>query len=144
MPRPGPHCGKEQILLQLGRMPVRVTVLAVAILATVAGGFWFAMNHDRASGSAADGLHGSGQATPAPAPPLQVVSVTPARHTRHVNGAAPVTIQFSAPLAADSPSPKITPDVPGQWSRPSATQLTFTPAAGFSPLTRVTVRIPGG
>ena len=140
----------EQILLQLGRLPVRVTVLAVAILATAAGGSWFAMNHDRASGSAVAGRHattgqnGSGQATPAAAVPLQVVSVTPARHTQHVNGAAPVTIAFSAPLAPDSPAPEITPDVPGHWSRPSATQLTFTPAAGFRPLTRVTVRIPGG
>jgi hypothetical protein len=137
-------------LLQLGRLPVRVTVLAVAILATAAGGSWFAMNHDRASGSAAAGRHattgqnGSGQAIQAAAVPLQVVSVTPARHTQHVNGAAPVTIAFSAPLAPDSPAPEITPDVPGHWSRPSATQLTFTPAAGFRPLTRVTVRIPGG
>jgi peptidoglycan hydrolase-like protein with peptidoglycan-binding domain len=144
MPRPGLHCGKEQILLQLGRLPVRVTVLAVAIVATVAGGSWFAMSHDRASGSAAAGRqNSSGEATPA-AVPLQVVSVTPARHTRHVNGAAPVTILFSAPLAADSPAPEITPGIPGHWSRPSATQLTFTPAAGFGPDTRVTVRIPGG
>ena len=97
-------------MLQLGRLPVRVTVLAVAILATAAGGSWFAMNHDRASGSAAAGRHGSsGQATQAAAVPLQVVSVTPARHTQHVNGAAPVTIQFSAPLAPDSPAPEITP-----------------------------------
>ena len=137
-------------MLQLGRLPVRVTVLAVAILATAAGGSLFAMNHDRASGSAAAGRHattgqnGSGQATQAAAVPLQVVSVTPARHTQHVNGAAPVTIAFSTPLAPDSPTPEIIPGVPGHWSRPSATQLTFTPAAGFHPLTRVTVRIPGG
>jgi hypothetical protein len=137
-------------LLQLGRLPVRVTVLAVAILATAAGGSWFAMSHDRASGSAAAGRHattgqnGSGQATQAAAVPLQVVSVTPARHTQHVNGTAPVTIAFSTPLAPDSPTPEITPGVPGHWSRPSATQLTFTPVAGFRPLTRVTVRIPGG
>ena len=137
-------------MLQLGRLPVRVTVLAVVILATAAGGSLFAMNHDRASGSAAAGRHAttgqnsSGQATQAAAVPLQVVSVTPARHTQHVNGAAPVTIAFSTPLAPDSPTPEITPGVPGHWSRPSATQLTFTPVAGFHPLTRVTVRIPGG
>jgi len=132
-------------LLQLGRLPGRVTVLAVVILATAAGGFWFAMSHDRASGSAAAGRQSSsGHATPAAAVPLQVVSVTPARHTRHVNGADPVTIAFSAPLAPDSPAPEITPGAPGHWSRPSPTQLTFTPAAGFRPLTRVTVRIPGG
>jgi hypothetical protein len=136
-------------LLQLGRLPVRVTVLAVAIAATAVSGSWFAMNHDRASGSAAAGRHAatgqnsSGQATQAAAVPLQVVSVTPARHTKHVNGTAPVTIAFSAPLAPDSPTPEITPGVPGHWSRPSATQLTFTPVAGFRPLTRVTVRIPG-
>jgi hypothetical protein len=143
-PRAGPHCGKEQILLQLGRLSGRVAVLSVAIAATVAGGSWFVLNHDSARGSAASHQVSSSQPSPAPAVPLQVVSVTPARHTRHVNGAAPVTIQFSAPLAADSPEPDIKPGIPGQWSRPSATQLTFTPAAGFGPHTRVTVRIPGG
>src|SRR5512146_852841 len=142
---PGAHCGKEQILLQLGRLSGRVTVLAVAIAATAATGSWFAMSHARASGPADAGRHGrSGQATQAAAVPLQVVSVTPARHTQHVNGAAPVIIQFSTPLAPGSPTPEITPGIPGHWSQPSPTQLTFTPVAGFRPHTRVTVRIPGG
>jgi peptidoglycan hydrolase-like protein with peptidoglycan-binding domain len=139
-------------LLQLGRLPGRVTVLAVAIAATAATGSWFAMSHARASGPAAGQASGSsssgsgsnGQATQAAAVPLQVVSVSPARHTQHVNGAAPVTIVFSTPLAPDSPAPQITPGIPGHWSRPSPTQLTFTPVAGFRPHTRVTVRIPAG
>jgi hypothetical protein len=146
---PGAHCGKEQILLQLGRLPGRVTVLAVAILATAATGSWFAMSHARASGSApgqttSSQAQSGGQATPAAAVPLQVVSVTPARHAQHVNGAAPVAIQFSTALAADSPTPTLTPDIPGSWSRPTPTQLAFTPVAGFRPHTRVTVQIPGG
>jgi hypothetical protein len=143
---PGAHCGKEQSLLQLGRLPGRVTVLAVAIAVTAATGSWFAMSHARASSPAAAGQAsgGRGQAIQAAAIPLQVVSVTPARHTQHVNGAAPVTIQFSAALAPDSPTPDITPDIPGHWTRPTPTQLAFTPVAGFRPHTRVTVRIPGG
>jgi hypothetical protein len=140
-------------LLQLGRLPGRVLVLSVAILATAATGSWFAMNHARASGSPAGhaavgqapaGQAGPGSATQTASVPLQVVSVTPARRARHVNGAAPVTIAFSTALAADSPTPTLTPDIPGQWSRPTPTQLAFTPKAGFRPHTRVTVRIPGG
>src|ERR1044071_7731548 len=154
MPRPGPHGGKEQILLQRGRLPGRVTVLAVAILATAATGSWFAMSHARASGSAASGSAASGratgsqgsngQATQAASVPLQVVAVTPARHARNVNGAAPVTIQFSTALAAGSPTPTLTPGIPRSWRHPTPTQLMFTPRAGFRPHTRVTVRIPGG
>ena len=38
-----------------------------------------------------------------PAGPLQVLSVTPAAGAKGVNGAAPIRVQFSAPLAAKHP-----------------------------------------
>ena len=74
---------------------------------------------------------------------LTVLSVTPAAGTKHVNGGEPVEIQFSAPLAAGSPSPVLSPAVAGQWSVTGST-MTFTPAEPFSPLTSVTVRVPAG
>jgi len=74
---------------------------------------------------------------------LKVLSVTPASGTRHVNGGEPVEVQFSAPLAAGSPSPVLSPAVAGRWSV-TGSAMTFTPDEPFSPLTRVTVRVPGG
>jgi hypothetical protein len=105
------------------------------------------MNHARASGPAsrltANGQP-EGQASPQAAVPLAVTAVSPATHTQHVNGATPVKVTFSTALAADSPTPKIVPDIPGSWTHPTATTLEFTPATGFRPRTRVTVKIPAG
>ncbi len=78
-----------------------------------------------------------------PAPALKVVSVTPADHARDVNGTDPIKVTFSAPLAANSDMPKITPSVPGSWKR-DGDSVVFTPTTGFTDETSVTVRIPGG
>jgi peptidoglycan hydrolase-like protein with peptidoglycan-binding domain len=123
-------------------------ILAVAILATLSTGTWFALSHAQAKQSgrlSADGgqTRPVSQAKPS-APPLLVRSVIPARHARHVNGAAPVRIQFSAALAADSPMPTVTPAIAGRWQRSGGAAIEFTPERGFAQLARVKVRIPGG
>ena len=74
---------------------------------------------------------------------LQVVSVTPAADSRGVNGTSQIKVQFSAPLAAGSPMPTLSPDIAGSWSVAGDTAV-FTPAVGFSQDTKVTVNIPGG
>jgi peptidoglycan hydrolase-like protein with peptidoglycan-binding domain len=61
-----------------------------------------------------------------------------------VNGSRPVKITFSAPLAAGSPMPSITPAVRGAWTTAKGGRLVFTPATAFRPDTTVTVRIPAG
>ena len=135
-------------MLSVGRLRSYVMVLAAVILATLSTGTWFALSHAQAKQSgrlAAD----SGQArqvsqSQPSAQPLQVRSVTPARHARHVNGAAPVRIQFSAALAADSPMPTVTPAIAGRWQRSSASTIEFIPERGFAQLAHVKVRIPGG
>jgi peptidoglycan hydrolase-like protein with peptidoglycan-binding domain len=132
-------------LLKLGRLPGRVSVLAVVIVAVLATGTWFAMHHNQvkqtllSSQSPAGG--GSSQA---PAVPLQVVSFTPARLARHVNGASPVQVHFSTALAADSPMPVIKPKTAGTWQGVGTADLTFVPRTNFKPSAHVTVRIPGG
>jgi L,D-transpeptidase catalytic domain/Bacterial Ig-like domain len=132
-------------VLQLGRLPGRVTVLAVVILGLLSTGTWFALSHAQAKQTAAAAAADGQPARKAtPVAPLRVLSVTPARHARAVNGASPVDIQFSAALADSSPMPTVTPAVPGQWTRKGPAELAFTPQAGFRPQTRVTVRIPGG
>jgi peptidoglycan hydrolase-like protein with peptidoglycan-binding domain len=50
---------------------------------------------------------------------------------------------FSAPLAADSPMPKLSPSLSGTWTREGDTAV-FTPASGFFGGTSVTVTVPAG
>ena len=75
-------------------------------------------------------------------PPLRIVSATPADGARHVNGTSPVTVTFNQPLPAGAPFPRVSPDVPGTWSR-SGDTATFTPATGFPAGTHVRVTVPG-
>jgi hypothetical protein len=74
---------------------------------------------------------------------LRLVSVTPATNSSDVNGAAPVTVEFNGPLKNGSPSPVITPAVPGRWTHSGASAI-FTPATAFAPSTRYTIAIPAG
>jgi hypothetical protein len=78
-----------------------------------------------------------------PAGPLQVLSVTPAAGAKGVNGAAPIRVQFSAPLAADTPMPALSPHIAGSWQVEGDTAV-FTPASGYFQNTHVTLKIPGG
>jgi peptidoglycan hydrolase-like protein with peptidoglycan-binding domain len=78
-----------------------------------------------------------------PAPALQVTSVTPGSNSRGVSGTSSIEVGFSAPLAADSMLPRLSPSVAGSW-RVDGSTATFTPAAGFPEDTTVTVTIPAG
>ena len=78
-----------------------------------------------------------------PAAPLQVTSVTPGSNSRSVNGTYPIQVGFSAPLAQNSPLPRLSPSVPGSW-QVEGSAATFTPATGFPEDTAVTLTVPGG
>jgi peptidoglycan hydrolase-like protein with peptidoglycan-binding domain len=138
-------------LLSVGRLRSRVMILAVVILALLSTGTWFALSHAQAgqSGRLAEATGDARQASQSAhvrssAQPLRVLSVTPARHARHVDGAAPVRIQFSAALAADSPMPTVSPHIAGSWQRSGASALEFVPRQGFAQQAQVTVQVPGG
>jgi len=77
------------------------------------------------------------------APPLRVLSVSPAKGATGVDGASPVSVRFSAPLAAHSPMPALSPAVPGQWSE-NGPVAEFTPAVPFRPSSAVRLRVPAG
>ena len=98
-----------------------------------------------ASGSAGHATtvsdHQSGGAQAAP--PLQVESVTQGGAVTRTNGASPVRVTLSAPLAATSPMPVLHPATPGTWTK-AGTTLTFTPSTSFWPGTRVRVTFPAG
>jgi hypothetical protein len=78
-----------------------------------------------------------------PAAGLQVVSVAPAAGAKGINGASPIRVQFSSPLAASSPMPTLSPSIPGHWAIQGDIAV-FTPTVGYLENTRVTVHIPGG
>jgi hypothetical protein len=72
-----------------------------------------------------------------------MLSVTPSAGAKGVNGAAPIKVQFSAPLAANTPMPQLSPHITGSWQVEGDTAV-FTPAVGYSENTKVTLKIPGG
>jgi len=78
-----------------------------------------------------------------PADPISVLSVSPAPGAKNVDGAGQIRIQFSAPLAANTPMPTLSPRITGVWQVEGDTAV-FTPAVGFLENTKVTLKIPGG
>jgi hypothetical protein len=140
--------GRGLILSGVGLLRVRIVALAVVIAAVLATGTWFALTRASAQESAGhNGTGGSQHAATRPstvsAEPLRLVSVSPASRSG-VNGANPVRIVFSAPLAADSPLPELSPSIAGSWDRGTGNSLQFVPRRGFAQETVVKIRIPGG
>ena len=72
---------------------------------------------------------------------FQVVSITPAKGAHGVNGAAPIWVQFSAPLSASTPLPQISPKIAGNWTVQGDLAV-FVPSGGFFEDTKVTVTVP--
>jgi peptidoglycan hydrolase-like protein with peptidoglycan-binding domain len=131
----------------LGLLRWRIVALAGAIVALLAGGTWVALTGASAQGKGKDPAARQASTPHAHQATVQaetVASVSPAPHTLGVNGASPVRVVFSAPLAADSPMPTLSPAVAGSWQRLSPTTVQFVPTQGFPELTRVRVLIPAG
>ena len=123
--------GKRAALLTAGGAAL-VLAAGVAIVAVGASGSHAAL---------VSAAHHSTRAQPAPA--LQVLSVTPAAGAQGVNGTDPIRVQFSAPLAASTPMPQLSPQIAGGWQIEGDTAV-FTPAVGYFQDTRVTLKFPGG
>jgi peptidoglycan hydrolase-like protein with peptidoglycan-binding domain len=131
----------------MGLLRWRIVALAAAIVALLAGGAWFALTGASAQGQGKDAPVHQAAARPAnqaQARPEAVVSVTPAPHSQGFNGASSVQVVFSAPLAADSPMPALTPAIDGSWQRVSPTTVQFVPTQGFTEQTHVRLVVPAG
>jgi peptidoglycan hydrolase-like protein with peptidoglycan-binding domain len=132
------------------RKPILITVVS-AVLVVLAGVAVLlvtpgkaTLNATSVAASRQDGQAGGTKPAHAQsAPALQVTSVTPGSSSRSVNGISPIQVGFSAPLAQNSPLPRLSPSVAGSW-KVAGTSATFTPAAGFPEDTTVTLTIPGG
>jgi Bacterial Ig-like domain/L,D-transpeptidase catalytic domain len=113
--------------------------VGVAAAAVVAAGVTYAITQSSSS---------SGPSAVAPlgqqaAGPMRFESISPTSRSTGVDGAAPIIITFSAPVAADSPDPVLQPSVAGSWSA-EGDSMVFTPSQPFAPNTKVTVEIPAG
>jgi peptidoglycan hydrolase-like protein with peptidoglycan-binding domain len=126
-------------------------VAGVAALVLIAGGLtWAFAGGSPGSAAAAVKSHQS-----KPAAPLRVLSISPANSSHGANGGGPVTVRYSAPLAANSATPTFKPAMKGTWApvmtkatkkskaAPTSTMV-FTPATGFRPHTTVRITIPAG
>jgi hypothetical protein len=120
-----------------GRGPTRKVIVIGAAAVAIAGG-GFALSQNSGSGSAP-----SGQAAPAASGPIRLESITPSPGSKQVDGANPIVVSFSAPVAANSPDPTVQPAVAGTWNA-EGNELVFTPAAAFKPASHVTVSVPAG
>jgi hypothetical protein len=131
----------------IGLLRGRIIALAVAIVALLAGGTWVALSRASAQPGTSQAAATHQVAKKAPKPlvkPETVVSVTPTSHSHDVNGASPIQVVFSAPLADDSPMPTLSPSIAGAWQRVNATTVEFVPAAGFTQNTYARVIVPDG
>jgi len=133
-----------------GQLRWRVLAGAAVIAVIAGGGSWYALSGHSAPQHGSSGPDSKTQSKTAHAKqavavkPITVVSFTPAPHTLGVNGADPIRVVFSAPLAAGSPMPKLSPAVAGTWQRVSPDTVQFVPAQGFPEQTRIRVIIPAG
>jgi len=127
-----PRARKKSVLITAGSAAL-VVIAGVAIL--LVGPGKITLQTTSVASSRQDQAH--------PAPALQVTSVTPGSGASNVNGTNLIEVNFSAPLAAGTPMPKLTPAVPGSWNV-QGSSATFVPATGFAEDTTVTVSIPAG
>jgi hypothetical protein len=136
------------VLSSLTQARGRIAAIGAVIVVLLIAGVWVTLNHASAhlsaSGSTGGDKSAKTSASHTQASPLRLVSETPSDGAKGVNGTADIQIQFSAPVAANSPLPDVRPDVPGTWEGGGTSTLKFVPSGGFNQLTKVTVEIPGG
>jgi peptidoglycan hydrolase-like protein with peptidoglycan-binding domain len=75
---------------------------------------------------------------------LTITSVSPAPGTAGAAFDTSVTVDFSEPLATDSPLPTLSPAPPGNWVRTAPAAVRFVPDGYFAPLSTVHLSVPGG
>ena len=122
----------------------RIVAIAGAIVLVIVAGVWVVMTRSTAQPAAAAAQTGV-NASPRPSvAPLLLVSATPASGATGVSGVPDITMTFSAPVAADSPLPTITPTLAGSWQGAGTDTLHFAATAAFGQSTHVTVSVPAG
>jgi hypothetical protein len=124
----------------------RVVAIGGVIVLLLVAGVWITLNQASAkpSGAKDKPAAASSPSSQVPSGPLELVSETPASGAANVSGMTDIKIQFSAPLATDSPLPTIKPNVAGSWQGAGTSTLQFVPTSAFHQRMHVAVTIPGG
>ncbi len=128
---------------------VLVAVLLVAVVATGVGPR-LASAHASVAPSASPSPVAAASpsvtpsATPTPRAPLKVTAVTPAAGATNVSFGRTIRVTFSAPLAATTPFPYLSPAIPGAWRHAGTSALVFVPKGHLPVYTQVRLTIPAG
>ena len=88
--------------------------------------------------------HASSTTTTVPPGPLTITSVSPTSGTANAAFDTVVTVDFSQPLASNSPLPTLSPSPPGRWVMSGPKTLRFVPRGFFAPFSKVQLSVPGG
>jgi hypothetical protein len=117
-------------------------VIAIAVIIVAVSG----SSHHTTAAAASTNTGSSGTTTshktaPKKAVELTVDSVSPSSGSSGVNGTSPITVTYSGRISSSTVLPTLSPSIAGNWST-SGDTATFTPTAGFTEYTHVTVHIP--
>jgi peptidoglycan hydrolase-like protein with peptidoglycan-binding domain len=113
----------------------------VIVGALGAAGTLIALQHSHTSASSEPATPST---TTVPPSPLTITSVTPSPGTSNAAFDTSVTVDFSQPLATNSPLPTLSPAPPGNWVRTAPAAVRFVPSGYFAPFTTVQLSVPGG
>ena len=119
-----------------GLVTALVLVVAVCGIATVIA---LRTGQAQAGGPGGNGSRSS-TTTTVPPTPLTITSVSPTPGSADASFDTSVTVNFSEPLATDSPFPKLSPAPPGKWVRTAPTSVRFEPEGYFVPFTTTFAR----
>jgi hypothetical protein len=129
----------------------RILLVGLIALALLVGGVVGALathaDHTAApsrSSTPTDGANSSVSSTAKVAPPaISISSVSPRAGAVGVSADATITVTLSSPPAQSSPTPSLSPTTPGSWHVTGAA-FSFTPSIAFTPLSEITLSVPGG
>ena len=125
------------------RWPVATALMAVAVVAVAVAAI---VEHGASGGAVASPTTTAVHAVEASAGsgPLDLVSVSPADGTTGVPTDATISVRFSVPINAHSPTPTLSPAVAGVWQVVTPDTFSFVASAPFVPLAAETVSVPAG
>jgi peptidoglycan hydrolase-like protein with peptidoglycan-binding domain len=117
------------------------TILAITLLAA---GALIGLQRGRDTSSGGPSGQRTHSTTTLAPTPLTITGVSPAPGTANAAFDTSVTVDFSQPLASDSPLPTLSPAPPGSWVRTAPAAIRFVPDGNFTPFTTVQLSVPGG
>ncbi len=125
------------------RVPGVVTGI-VLVVALGAAATLISLQRAHTSSANGPGTQQGSHPTTVPPPPLTITSVSPSPGTVDASFDTSVTVDFSQPLASDSPLPTLSPAPPGYWVRTAPAAVRFVPDGYFAPFSTVQLSVPGG